>query len=134
MAREQYADSQIPLPKESIPFADFSTLINGILKFGTETFMGTMVGTGASLDSPALPFDPAIVMIFNETDRSMHFATPTTGAGKCFSIKAAVAFVASGGITIGTKKFTLGTDADLNAAADALHFVAIAARPVSGGA
>ncbi len=116
------------------PYLPTTNLALDLLKHMGEIFMGTMTGTGAALDSPALPFDPAIVIIINETDLSIHIHAPSMAAGEAAEIKLAVAFTAADAITLGVKKFTLGTHANLNAAADVLHFIAIGARNLGGSA
>ena len=130
--RDTYAKTQLPTSVASIPFPDFKSLVNTMLKFGLEAYICDMEGTGALLDSPALPFDPAGVLVFNETDQSVHANFAGFGAAKMMSIKAAAAWVATDGITLGTKKFTLGVNADLNAAADVLHCVAFGQRGIGG--
>lgn len=134
MGRQSYADDQITAGSfsgtSSPKFLDAIQIARGLFKHGVECAAGTVAGTGASLDV-VCPFDPAVVIILNETDGSVHIATPTTGAAKGMSIKAAAAWMATVGITIGDKKFTLGTNADLNAAADVLHWVAFGFRDLS---
>jgi hypothetical protein len=132
MARESYSLLQIPESTEQIPHPDWRAIANGMLKHGSEMFFGTMTGTGAALDSPTLPFDPAMVLVYNLTDVSVHIKLPSQAGAVSLAIKAAVSATAANGITLGVKKFTLGTDADLNAAADVLHFVAIGSRDIGG--
>jgi len=132
MPRDTSASLLVPTAVASIPHPDFRALINGVFKHSGEWFFGTMTGTGATLDSPTLPFDPAMVILLNETDGSVHIATPTTGTAKGMSIKLAAAWMSTVGITIGVKKFTLGTDADLNGAADVIHFAALGVRDLGG--
>ena len=101
---------------------------------------GTVTGTGAAIKigaddadevndivDPALEFTPSLVIVANETTGCI-WASILSAAGKGWKIKAgddSIAFVASDAITLGTRQFTLGVDADLNAEDDVIRYVAI---------
>lgn len=135
MARESYAQTQIPENgKAAIPYPDYHKIVQSLMLHGAEMYFGTMTGTGASLDSPALPFDPAMVLIVNQTTVCRGLKLPTMADDDFYKEVAAGTgtYDAAGGITLGVKKFTLGTDAELNAAGNVIHFVAFGARDVGG--
>ncbi len=133
MAREQFADTQIPAAgKDAVPYATWAEIVRTLGQHVGEMAFGTVTGTGANI-VVATPFDPAMVVVINETDGSMHVHIPTMTAADVFAIKtAAVAYISTGGITLGTKQFTIGTDADLNTNSDVLHWAAFGARNVNG--
>jgi hypothetical protein len=124
--RESYAELQKPTSKQNIPLPDFDQVINKLGLYSTELYFGTMTGTGASLDSPTLPFDPAMVLVINQTQVAWFLKLPTMADDDTAKTVTAGTFTydAAGCITLGTKKFTLGTDAQINTASDVIHFVA----------
>lgn len=132
--RESYAELQKPTSKQNIPLPDFDQVINKLGLYAVEMYFGTMTGTGASLDSPTLPFDPAAVFLVNQTQASAWWKLPTMADDDTLKVVTAgtQTYDAAGGITLGTKKFTLGTDAQLNAVSDAIHFVAIGQKGKGG--
>ncbi|MDQ3170286.1 MAG: hypothetical protein M3Q55_09140 [Acidobacteriota bacterium] len=133
--RESFAETQIPTTgRAGIPYPDYHKIVQGLLLHGAEMFFGTMTGTGAALDSPALPFDPAMVMIINQTTLCKGIKLPSMADDDFYKEVAAgtATYDTAGGITLGVKKFTLGTDVELNAAANVIHFVAFGAKSVGG--
>jgi hypothetical protein len=103
-----------------------------------EVFCGTVEGTGALLEV-ACPFDPAVVIVWNEDDPTLGVHLPSMAAAHMLKLTDAPALThaAVDGITrgaFGEKKFSIGADADLNVAAETLHFVAIGSRGLGGSA
>lgn len=131
--RQLAFDTKLPSTGAShIPYADLVEMANYYFQNGMEAFAGKIAdATGAAMDVTT-PFDPAVVIIFNETDLSVHAVTPSVAAGKSFEWKADVALNAANGITLGTKKFTIGTAANLNALHDVLHWIAFGFRDQNG--
>jgi hypothetical protein len=89
---------------------------------------GTIVGTGAAItvSGDKVGFRPTYVRLINVTDGSS--AEHVEGMADASMAKqkgATTSFVTSGGITLTSTGFTLGTDTDLNAASDVIHYVAI---------
>lgn len=120
----------------SVPYIDFRMLSAALAHVG-EFYFGSVEGTGAALEVTGLPFDPAVVILLNETDPGIGIYTPSMAAAKGVKLTDAPAltFMAANGITLGAKgerKFTIGADADLNGAADVIHYVAIGSRGVGG--
>jgi hypothetical protein len=138
--RESFAQTQIPAQgKDAVPYPTWLEIVQLIGRHGAELFFGTEAGTGSDLDIDT-PFDPAAVLIYNETNDALFVHLPTMDAAKAVEIAAVatqaqvVVAIAANGITLGTKKFTLGTNADLNTAADVIHYMAIGARDAGGSA
>jgi hypothetical protein len=136
--RESYAQTQVPTQgKDAVPYATWLEIANKLLRNGVEAFFGTVAGTGGALDVDT-PFDPAAVLIYNETNDALFLFLPSMDAAKAVEIAAVatqaqvVVAIAANGITLGVKKFTLGTNADLNTAADVIHYMALGARDVGG--
>lgn len=101
-----------------------------------EMAVGEYTGTGAALDV-ALPFEPSFVAVFDLSDAASTagFAFNTTNAGtKSYVLKpvattpaaSQLAMLASQGITFtaGSKKFTLGTDTNVNNTGKTYQYVA----------
>lgn len=131
--RESYAQTQIPSAIASIPYPDVKTLIQGYLAQMGEVFCGTVEGTGASIDVET-PFDPAIVIVWNQDDPTLGVYLPSMTAAHMLKLTDAPALThpTSLGITVGVKTFRIGADTDLNVAAETLHYVAIGARKANG--
>lgn len=136
--RESYAETQIPTEgKDAVPYPGWREVVRKLGLHGAELFFGETVGTGAALDV-GTPFDPAAVLIYNLTRPALFLFLPSMTAGHVAELAAVatqaqvVVAVAANGITLGTKKFTIGTDADLNTIADVIHYMAIGARDVGG--
>jgi len=87
--------------------------------------LGVITGTGALISVTKIGFQPSVVKLYNVTGGSFAFWAEDMGAGAMLKQKAAVTTaVAAGGagITALANGFSLGADADLNAAADVIHF------------
>jgi hypothetical protein len=85
----------------------------------------TYTGTGAA-QTITLGFKPKAVFVFNETDGDSfagHFEGMAAATG--FSIGAATAAVASQGITLTSRGFSLGTDVSVNENAKVFRYLAI---------
>jgi len=122
-------------PVESVPYVDFRTLL-AALGYAGEVFFGSVVGTGAPIEV-ACPFDPAAVLLVNVTDPTFGLYLPSMAAASVMKLTDAPALTVpvADGITLGAKaarKFTIGADADLNVAAEVIHYVAIGSRGVTG--
>lgn len=124
MSRQSYAQSQIPDSKHAVPYPDWRQFIQGVLLRGAEAASGTVVGTGALLDVPT-PFDPAAVILIDETQGVLALKMPGQATDTALTQKNAVTTAAAAGsITLGSGKFTIGVNADLNTAADVIRWTA----------
>ena len=100
---------------------------------------GTLAGTGVALtvqaDTPTggetqdakLEFTPQVIIVANETTGCL-WISALSEDGKGWKLKASdnsVTFVAADAITRASRSFTLGTDADLNAAGNVIRYIAI---------
>lgn len=131
--RELGFDTKLPQKgADHIPYPDLIELARYYQQAGVEAFAGNMVGTGAALDSPALPFDPAMVLLVDETQNVLAIKFPSQPTDTATTVKAAAVGAAAASITLGMKKFTLGTNADVNTVADVIRFVAIGFRDQGG--
>jgi hypothetical protein len=129
----------VPPGKNDVPYATKLELVRSILANNAEVAAGTVTGTGAAFDV-ALPFDPGFV-----------WACKTAGTGApvqaikhpglpdddCIKTVAAgtVTVDTAGLITLGgngQKKFSIGTDADLNENAQPIRWLAIGFRNYNG--
>jgi hypothetical protein len=93
---------------------------------------GTVTGTGAAITIP-LGFTPSAVVIHNRTDLSQYHWTKDMPAASAMKRVTAgtTSFITTGGISpfAGTEGaavagFTIGTDANINAAADVIYWEA----------
>lgn len=123
--RTSYAQTQIPpRGRDAVPYPDWRQFINGAMLRTAEAMSGTVTGTGAALDV-ATPFDPAVVMLVNETQGVLAVKMPgQTGATALTQKAGATTAAAAASITLDTGKFTLGTNADVNTAADVIRWTA----------
>ncbi len=90
-----------------------------------QTVSGTYTGTGAA-QTITLGFEPRAVITINETDGDsvhLHFDGMADATG--VSIGTAAASVASEGITLTSRGFSLGTDASVNESAKVFRYLAI---------
>lgn len=95
---------------------------------------GTVTGTGAALNV-SLGFSPKVVAIINETDPGLYLWTDTMANAEMLKLvdsTVALTFPTSNGVSTyagsiaaNPKGFTIGADADMNAASDVLHYIAI---------
>lgn len=120
----------------SVPYIDFRMLTAALAHMG-EMYFGSEVGTGAALEVTGLPFDPAAVLAINVTDPTLGVHLPSMAAASMLKLTDAPALTVpvADGITLGAKgerKFTIGADADLNVAAEVIHYVAIGTRGLAG--
>jgi hypothetical protein len=138
MARENYAQTQLPTDgKSGIPYPDYHKIVQGLLLHGSEAFCGTVTGTGAAIEVET-PFDPAAVILFNRTDPTLALKLPGMAGDDCMKLTDAPAltYVTANGVTLSVasgKGFTIGTDADLNVAAEVIEYIAFGVRDVGGG-
>ncbi len=123
--RGSYAQSQIPLAKDAAAYPQWSEVVTKLGGAGAEgaNAGGTAIGTGADLEI-TLPFDPAYVEVFNETQLAVFKKFPSMPTAKCLKEVTAgtKSYLATVGITLGVKKVTLGSG--VHAASDVLHVVA----------
>lgn len=117
--------------KDDVPYADQKKLLNQVLLHTGEIAAGQAAGTGASLDI-ATPFDPGCVLLYNVTQNAFWMKFPTQADDDSLIITTATASDTAGGITLGTLKFTLGTDTAINQASDVIHWIALAFRNQDG--
>lgn len=77
MARESYQQTQIPTGVADIPYADYRTIAQGLLKHASSVFMGTVLGAGGAGDTlEGVPFEPALIFAMNPAGATatMHFS------------------------------------------------------------
>lgn len=89
---------------------------------------GTVIGTGAALAvaDDKVGFRPKFVRLINITDGSTaDWNGDMPDAAMAKQKGAATSYVVADGITPSNTGFTLGADADLNAAGDVIHYLAI---------
>lgn len=93
---------------------------------------GTATGTGSAINVE-LGFTPSRIEIINETDPGYYVWTDTMADGEMQKTVGAgtTTFESSNGISAyagsagsASKGFTIGTDSDMNAASDVLHWCA----------
>lgn len=129
MSRESHAEQQIPQDgAASVPYADQYEIARALMGRGAEMVAGSVTTpSSGTLDVTDLPFDPAAVVLINETDAGLFVHTPSMGDGEMLKLTdtPALSFVSSNGITLGDKQFTIGTDSDLNGNGDTVHYLAI---------
>jgi len=89
---------------------------------------GAFTGTGAALNVDTVGFKPGKVELLNRTGLVSAHWTTEMGDGAAFKNinhdTAQNAFVTTGGITARASGFSVGTDADLNTAAELVYWVA----------
>lgn len=96
---------------------------------GSHKKVGSFIGTGVAKDIP-LDFTPRYVKVVNLTDMSSaeKFAESDVatkeGGLSTSALGAVAALTAAQGITLGERKFTVGTDNACNGATDHLCYVA----------
>lgn len=129
LAADIYLNTQTG--KTDVPYPSKTELVRAIMASMCEAAAGTIASaTGASTDV-VLPFDPAVVFVWDLTKLSLNIKLPTQPTDVAIQIILAAASVA-GCITLGTLKFTIGTNANINSAADVLHWCAFGFRGNTG--
>ncbi len=68
MARESFADQNIPTPAANIPYADFRQIARGFAGLRAEMFVGQITGAGGVGGTLAIPFDPVVVITMETTN------------------------------------------------------------------
>lgn len=134
MARKSNAQTQIPTGIQDTPYLDSTKVVQGLLSRMSESQAGSVVGTGAALDV-ALDFDPAVVILIDETQNVVAIKHPGQPTDEATTIKAAVVGSVPATITLGAlgeKKFTIGTNADVNTIADVVRWVAFGFSATGG--
>ena len=99
---------------------------------GPSLSTGSIAGTGSNIDLRIVGFKPRRVVVYNVTSGDMLTWLDTMGDGKGRKQLAAgtASFLATLGITplaqdtAGNAGFRIGTDADINVAAEILHWEA----------
>jgi hypothetical protein len=89
---------------------------------------GSFIGTGALLNVDTVGFRPKMVQLFNATGLTQAVWTKTMADDSAFKQinhgTVQNAFITSDGIIPRANGFSVGTDADLNTAAEVVHWVA----------
>lgn len=133
MSRESYAETQIPNFEgaNSAKYLDAKQIVRGLLGAMAEVASGTVEGTGSAIEVET-PFDPAIVILINQDDPTVLVHSPSMPAASGLKLTDAPAltFPTTNGVTLGSKGFTIGADADVNASGETLHWIAIGGRGV----
>lgn len=117
-----HAENQVPSPQDEAAYATWSQIARGMMGASVDGVIVETVGTGAPLDVDGLTFDPAMVLVINETTdiMSIHVSGMTADTARAFATGLAIA----NGVTLGAAeegKVTLG--AGLHAASDVLRVV-----------
>lgn len=87
---------------------------------------GVYVGTGVEFDI-ALNFTPSEIKIISSADNSESFKTDKMGNSNFQLLDIAagtVTVLTANGITLGTRKFTIGTDPDINGVGNYYYWIA----------
>jgi len=101
------------------PYADVRPLMKALTNVAQfETITG-IAGTGAALDVETQG-NPRAVVLINRTQNCLAVHTKGMPNASAMKVTAAAAWIAVNGITLGSEKFTIGTDADLNTNLDAI--------------
>ena len=87
---------------------------------------GAVVGTGAALDVKTVGFRPRKVTLLNETGLAKGEWTNSMADGEMLKTITAgtMSKVTTNGVTPLSNGFTIGADADVNAADELIHYVA----------
>lgn len=86
---------------------------------------GSFTGTGSSQDIQ-VGYKPKMVRLFNASDPALAFHTDSMPALSFFSQEdSATAYTTSQGVTLTNSGFTVGTDVQINADGDTIHWIAI---------
>lgn len=133
------ANLNVPPGKNDVPYATKLELVRAIMANSAEVAAGTTAGTGAAIDV-ALPFDPGYVWACKSAGTGAPVQAvkhPGLADDDCIKTVAAgtVTVDAAGLITLGTdgqKKFSIGTDADLNENTQPIRWLAIGFRNFGG--
>ena len=89
-----------------------------VLQSASHIQYGTYTGTGVALDVTT-DGDPILVIVSDTSQNTIGVHIKGMTDAHFFKIKtAAVAHTAANGITLGTDKFTIGTDSDINTNTD----------------
>lgn len=121
MARTSKAQASIPTGIQDTPNPDVRKQVQGIFDRVVESQSGTVLGTGAAIEV-TLDFDPAEVRLIKATGTGAPITMEKhPGMADDDTLKTVAAGTrtldAAGGVTLGSqgqKKFTIGTDADIN--------------------
>lgn len=93
--------------------------------FAPRKAAGTYTGTGAA-QSITIGFQPSLVLIYNETDGdSLHVKLEGQADGVGLAIGAATAAVASQGVTLSARGFSVGTDASVSEIGKTFRYLAL---------
>lgn len=123
------------LDRDSGPYLDYRTLLVAFAQMA-ELFIAAATGANAAIDV-ALPFDPALVIVINETTLKTFIHPATMAAAAMFQMATdgTLSKVSTNGITFGAKaarKVTLGTS--VQTTNDVLHVIAFGNRGLGVGA
>lgn len=94
-----------------------------------QPFVKKLAGTGALLPVET-NFEPALIILINETQLAITLHVRGMAAAHCVTIKDSgsgttdIVVKTSNGVTLSEQGFAIGTDAALNTAADVLYAVA----------
>jgi hypothetical protein len=97
----------------------------------TRMAVGSFIGTGSAISVTSLDFRPRYVKLLNVGgDAQGEWAKPMADASMQKVVDSGsgatdVSLVTSGGITPLANGFSLGTDSDLNASGELVHYIAI---------
>jgi hypothetical protein len=111
--------------KITFPYPEVAPFVKSFTNVG-QVFFGSQGGsTGVTIDVTT-PGNPRAVLTFNIS--AAHFAIKITGMAGAFAGKltgAPALTYADNLITLGTNKFTIGTDGDQNTTGETIVFMAI---------
>jgi len=119
--------------KTDVPYASKLELVRAIMLHAAEAYSGRFTGTGAALEV-VTPFAPGFVILFNRTAPCLVVKMPGMAAAASMKLNGTPALTYTGtnmvtlGVVAGPLGFTVGTDADLNTAAEVVEWVALGFR------
>jgi len=114
--------SNIQSYPERAEYGPLGHMIAAMANVGQVQF-GTYTGTGSALEV-VIAGNPRLVLLYDATQATL--AVNWQGmAAASYVLTSTMAVVAANGITLGTNKFTIGTDGDINTGSDVGYWVAI---------
>lgn len=133
--RNLYADIYLNAQngKTDVPYPSKLELVRAIMQHAAEACSGSLTGTGSAIEV-VTPFAPGMVILFNRTAPCLVVKMPGMAAAASMKLSGAPALTYTGtnlitlGVAAGPLGFTIGSDADLNTAAEVVEWVALGFR------
>lgn len=86
-------------------------------------YSGAFVGSGVIFAVNQVGFKPRLVQLYNATGPTAAHSDTMAADSALKQVGGTQTFLTSNGITLTSNGFSLGADADLNAAGETVHFV-----------